>query len=472
MISSPSPTSETTSETTSAALGAAPVPGVLPAGGDDPNCFDPFEAWYPVAFVVDLERHRPNAFTLLEQDLVIWWDGAASQWRVFGDRCPHRLARFSEGRINQSGLLECPYHGWAFGGEGDCRVIPQQEPQGTAHTSARACAHPYPAVVAQGMLFVYPGSRDRADKTPVPVIEPIAEQPEGWVWIETVRDLPYDAVTLLENVLDSSHLPFTHHRSVGNRANAAAVDLELLDSGKQGFRGTWAEGPRRGKLGRQDTVFVSPNLMWHDLTSKQIGRTMTVVYATPIRPGECRLFARFPFRFNALLPKLIFSLTPRWWGHLGQNAILEDDQIFLHHQERYFAQSGGWEHPAQTYYLPTRADLFVLEFHRWLQKFQSHPFAHRELPPARSREHLLERFHSHTQHCASCRRALRWIVRSRLFLVWLAGASFLVGTWLETPMGGAIASGIAVFLWWRLGIFAQKFYRGQEIPARNRESNR
>ncbi|MEQ9236500.1 MAG: hypothetical protein RIG66_20715 [Coleofasciculus sp. E2-BRE-01] len=33
--------------------------------------------------------------------------------------------------------------------------------------------------------------------------------------------------------------------------------------------------------------------MWHDLTSKQFGRTMTVVYATPIRKGECRLFARY-----------------------------------------------------------------------------------------------------------------------------------------------------------------------------------
>jgi phenylpropionate dioxygenase-like ring-hydroxylating dioxygenase large terminal subunit len=27
-----------------------------------------------------------------------------------------------------------------------------------------------------------------------------------------VRDVPYDYTTLLENVLDASHLPYTHHK--------------------------------------------------------------------------------------------------------------------------------------------------------------------------------------------------------------------------------------------------------------------
>ncbi|NJK33996.1 MAG: Rieske 2Fe-2S domain-containing protein [Oscillatoriales cyanobacterium SM2_2_1] len=449
----------------------SPTP-LLTAGGDDPERFDPLEAWYPVAFVADLDQGKPTAFTLLEKDLVIWWDRQASQWRVFGDRCPHRLARLSEGRINGQGLLECPYHGWAFAGQGDCQVIPQQEPEGTAHNSPRACARSYPATVAQGLLFVYPGTGDRAGKTPTPVISPMAEQPDGWVCIDTFRDLPYDAFTLLENVLDSSHLPFTHHRSVGNRANAAPVNLALAATGKQGFSGVWAEGPRRGKLGRQDTMFIAPNLMWHDLTSPQFGRTMTVVYATPIRPGQCRLFARFPFRFNSSLPKLIFGLTPRWWGHVGQNAILEDDQIFLHHQERYFADDGGVNHPAQTYFLPTRADLFVLELHRWLQKFQSHPFAGRDLSPALSRVQLLERYHSHTKHCASCRRALMWIGRSRVLLACLGFGSLAAGAGLELWALGAIAPAFSAFLWWQLGRFEQKFYRGEETPARNREPKR
>ena len=98
---------------------------------------------------------------------------------------------------------------------------------------------------------------------------------------------------MLENVLDSSHIPYTHHGSVGNRANVSPVELEVISTNRQGFQGVWQEGPRKGKLGTQYTTFIAPNLMWHDLTSKQFGRTMTVVYATPISKGKCRLFALF-----------------------------------------------------------------------------------------------------------------------------------------------------------------------------------
>jgi len=70
-------------------------------------------------------------------------------------------------------------------------------------------------------------------------------------------------------------------------------------NGKQGFKGVWPEGPRKGTLGRQDTTFIAPALMWHDITTKQFGRSLTVVYATPIRKGECRVFARFPFKFSS-----------------------------------------------------------------------------------------------------------------------------------------------------------------------------
>jgi Phenylpropionate dioxygenase and related ring-hydroxylating dioxygenases, large terminal subunit len=71
------------------------------------------EQWWPVAYLCDLDRARPSRFTLLERDLVLWWDREAGQWRAFDDVCPHRLVPLSEGRINAEGQLECPYHGWS-----------------------------------------------------------------------------------------------------------------------------------------------------------------------------------------------------------------------------------------------------------------------------------------------------------------------------------------------------------------------
>jgi phenylpropionate dioxygenase-like ring-hydroxylating dioxygenase large terminal subunit len=447
----------------------------LPAGGPDPSRFDCKEAWYPVFYVEDLDKTKPARFTLLETDLVIWWEQATASWRVLEDKCPHRLAPLSEGRIAEDGLLECPYHGWAFSGAGHCDRIPQQAIGGSAETSERACVRAFPATVGQGLLFVYPGQPENAAKTAVPIVTPM-EETDGWVCLNTFRDLPYDALTLLENVLDASHVPYTHHRSVGNRANAAPVDLELVESGKQGFQGVWEEGPRKGTLGRQDTTFVAPGLMWHDLTSKQFGRTLTVVYATPIRKGECRLFARFPFKFSSKLPAFFIRLTPRWYSHLGQNSVLEDDQIFLHHQERYLEQAGGSTHFAKAFYLPTRADRFVSALRQWVNRYGTEPFPGATLPPALPKEQLLDRYYSHTIKCASCSAALTRLQRIRLACVVLAAIAWTVAPVLAVTLGStagiwvvaaAIASLVSGAAWLGLGRLEQQFYRGRETPLRN-----
>jgi phenylpropionate dioxygenase-like ring-hydroxylating dioxygenase large terminal subunit len=423
--------------------------------------FDCQAAWYPVFYERDLDKRRPHRFELLGEPVVLWWDG---QWRAFADRCPHRLASLSEGRINEEGNLECPYHGWSFDGEGNCRRIPQQPSDGNAHTSPRACAQVYATTVKQGLVFVYGKGGEPGDTALVPIVPTIEEEPQDWVLIDTFRDLPYDAFTLLENVLDSSHLPFTHHKSVGNRANAAPMELEILESGRSGFVGFWAEGPRQGKLGSQTTKFVAPNLMWHDLTSAQFGRTLTVVYATPIAKGKCRLFARFPFKFPSPLPRLVFRLTPRWLSHLGQNAILEDDQIFLHHQERYF--NGRSREVAKVFYLPTKADLFVLEFHKWIDRYGVDPFPGQSLPPMQTKDELLDRYHSHTELCASCRGALQNIDRIRTVCIVLILLSFVLG--LSLPRVGVTIGLLGFVLWYGLGELRTKFYRGRAIPPRNR----
>ena len=61
---------------------------------------------------------RPTPFTLLGQDLVLWFERSSGSWRAFADVCPHRLVPLSQGRLSADGQLECPYHGWRFNGEG------------------------------------------------------------------------------------------------------------------------------------------------------------------------------------------------------------------------------------------------------------------------------------------------------------------------------------------------------------------
>ncbi|MEX1316197.1 MAG: Rieske 2Fe-2S domain-containing protein [Synechococcaceae cyanobacterium] len=435
------------------------------------------QQWYAVACLKDLDRRRPFAFTLLDQDLVIWWDATTEHWRAFADVCPHRLVPLSEGRINTRGELECPYHGWSFDGEGRCTAIPQAPEQvaATACASGRARCRAYATATAQGLLFVFAGDAAAAAEVPLPLV-PLLEEP-GWLVQDTFRDLPMDALTLLENVLDVSHVPFTHHRTVGRRDNAAPVEAELTGHGPGGFTAAWAEGPRRGKLGSQFTTFVAPGLMWHDLDAKGFARFLTVVYATPTHRGTCRLIARFPFQFRSRLPRLLLGLTPRWLQHIGNHTVLEDDQVFLHWQERALASRGGSENFTRACYLPTSADVYVKALHDWIVEHGGEPFPGQSLPPRQGPAPLMDRFEAHTRHCRSCAVAH---ARIRRWRPWLQGLVVLVpllllaAVWLGglQPSGLLVVSGLAVALLLlaverQLARWQRGLERGSGEPPRN-----
>ncbi|CAK9161991.1 unnamed protein product [Ilex paraguariensis] len=97
--------------------------------------FDWFAHWYPIMPVCDLDKRKPHGKKVIGLDVVVWWDRNESEWKVFDDSCPHRLAPLSEGRIDQWGRLQCVYHGWCFGGTGDCKFIPQAPRDGPPVTS-------------------------------------------------------------------------------------------------------------------------------------------------------------------------------------------------------------------------------------------------------------------------------------------------------------------------------------------------
>lgn len=58
--------------------------------------------WYPVSLIEDLDPSVPTAFQLLGRELVLWKDNQG-EWRVFLDKCPHRLAPLSVRAANLFG---------------------------------------------------------------------------------------------------------------------------------------------------------------------------------------------------------------------------------------------------------------------------------------------------------------------------------------------------------------------------------
>ena len=47
--------------------------------------------------VCDLDKRAPVGKRVMGLDVVVWWDKNENEWKVFDDRCQHRLAPLSEG---------------------------------------------------------------------------------------------------------------------------------------------------------------------------------------------------------------------------------------------------------------------------------------------------------------------------------------------------------------------------------------
>lgn len=381
-----------------------------------PAAFDWADHWYPVAFVKDIPDKEPYSFRLLDQPIVIWKDGEG-EYRCLYDACPHRLVPLSDGRVAPNGELQCPYHGWQFKGCGTCTLMPQ----GGDPTAVRAQATAFQCAMKQGLVWVkpkpLPTDASELDTSGIQTL-PELDDPEWGGFADMWRDISYDWATLIENVVDAGHVPFTHHGSVSKRQSSGNFgDMEITERGPHGFKGVWTTGPRKGGLGSQHTLFQGPVLMRHTIDAYEAKgfANITAVYGVPMSPGRCRAIVRQPIRFKHKLIPTLLKVMPTFMGHLGNNSVLDEDIIFLHLQEAESARRGMGVKPAgQVYYMPAASDAYVSGFRNWLNKVAGGgPWGPMDLNylqragPRLPEEQLLDHFHAHTKRCSMCQSALR-----------------------------------------------------------------
>ena len=104
--------------------------------------FDWRNQWYPVHFAQDLPEGKPQRVYIFDEPIVILKRPGEQGVVALKDRCPHRAAALSEGRMTPDGQLQCAYHGWSFDGEsGICTNIPQVIPNALRiHTKLCSCS--------------------------------------------------------------------------------------------------------------------------------------------------------------------------------------------------------------------------------------------------------------------------------------------------------------------------------------------
>jgi len=173
--------------------------------------------WHPVATEVEVTE-GPVGRVLLGRRIVAYRDPAG---RILAapDRCPHREAPLSAGRV-EDGVLTCCYHGWRFGEGGRCVEIPSADPAFPIPRNAHlSCLQ---TLVRYGLVWVCLGDN--------PVAPPaIAEEATaGFRRVNNpVQRWACSATRMTDNFLDIAHFPWVHTGTFGNSQRTRVPDIEL-----------------------------------------------------------------------------------------------------------------------------------------------------------------------------------------------------------------------------------------------------
>lgn len=162
--------------------------------------------WYVAGWDYELIDGKMLSRTLLEEKVVMF-KGESGKVIALDDRCCHRAAPLSFGRI-EGDCVRCMYHGMKFDATGKCIQIPGQET-----IPPQLGVRSYPTELRYGLVWIWMGDPAKAD--PAKIVDlPYMEDPK---WKGIPAYLHYDANYLLivDNLSDFAHLAFVHTNTLG-----------------------------------------------------------------------------------------------------------------------------------------------------------------------------------------------------------------------------------------------------------------
>lgn len=298
--------------------------------------------WYAAAFSVDLPRTQPGIVgqkapfplgtTILGDPLVLWRDHLGKA-RCLADKCPHRSAPLSLGRVNgDSGAVECIYHGWQLeGASGEVKHIPALLPGKAIPANARSRA--YPVCEQDNIVYVWMGPEREAREEAAAAEPPLRDADDeglpllgkkGYVCQSLCVDLPIDHCLMVENLLDPAHIPFAHEGTIGQRGRAEPLEMKVTKT-PRGIRGEVKQGYFNG--------FEAPcTIVLHTPPKPGKMDMWQYVSCTPTAPGQMRMLYR-AYRNFATFVEYVPPLR-RIFNHFSKKIIFQDYDLLIGQQQR------------------------------------------------------------------------------------------------------------------------------------------
>jgi phenylpropionate dioxygenase-like ring-hydroxylating dioxygenase large terminal subunit len=292
------------------------------------------DLWYFAATSKELKPGTHFRREILGEPVLV---GRGADGKAFAlrDICPHRAVPLSAGRqVETAGAVtvECPYHGWRFGADGQCKLIPSLV-EGQPYEPGRIRVRNYPTHEANGVVFLYVASdpKESEPAVPPPNFGPMPEKPKFVV----TRMFAAHMDNAVVGLMDPAHVPFVHNQwwwrppSVGFKIKEKA--FEPRERG-------WAIARHRpssnsllyravfGGAVTTEIVFKLPGFRWEIVENEKGARFITLTCLTPENEHSTRITQVTYWQGAPLLNLALPFAVPMAKEFLDQDGRLVDLQ--------------------------------------------------------------------------------------------------------------------------------------------------
>ena len=182
--------------------------------------------WYVAAWDTEVPADKPVGRIVAGEPIVLWRN-SNGEIQALQDRCPHRLAPLSLGRI-EGNEIRCMYHGLKFSEAGQCTHIPASDVM-PANTDVRQ----FPVVEKDSWVWVWTGAPELANRDLIPDAWGLTS--DQFVAATGTIDYEADYQLINDNLTDLSHLDFVHETTLGaatqSKWSTTHPEIEKLENG-------------------------------------------------------------------------------------------------------------------------------------------------------------------------------------------------------------------------------------------------
>ncbi len=247
-----------------------------------------------------LTCNKPLAITRFSLPIVLWRQ-ANKEVVALLDRCPHRGAKLSLGKIVNN-CIECPFHGFQFNRQAQCTYAPE-----FAKALPGLMARSFSAYEAFGMIWVYFGE----DRTLFSYPE-LAKLDQHFATKSRLERVWHSPVSYcIENQLDYTHLKFVHHNTLGRGFKMPTAPEIFCDERRINI---FLNDPKNPAIS-----FFFPNTWVLHISSK----IHLVLYFTPINEYQTQLYLHV---YRNFLTQPVIKQITNFILHFSNLIILKQDE--------------------------------------------------------------------------------------------------------------------------------------------------